>query len=179
MAARGRSNPRCRGREGALFQRLTRICLGLGIDPEATESMIRDLPIRRGTFPSDVVGDGAYDAITLLAYPSTSPPATTGLPRCMPAASGEGGQVIMTGPSPIVDHITELLRTLHLLPGMGLHEHCGINPRDTVALFTTRGFVKERHSFPTRAQSTSCVPGRLSRQPENFNRRSSPKCKSA
>jgi len=53
--------------------------------------------------------------------------------------------VILTVPSPLVDHILALLRFLGLIDAMTLEQHYGFDPRQTVPLFNSSGFRLIRH----------------------------------
>jgi hypothetical protein len=55
-----------------------------------------------------------------------------------------GGLLIITVPSPAVDRILDLLRRLHLVAGMALHEHHGFDPKGIPERFSGHGLVLVR-----------------------------------
>lgn len=134
--------------EGELFLGLgDRLAEGFGIEP-----LLR-LPlqgprfsIHPGFFPEVRPASADWDAITLLAVLEHIPEKDQGaLADACHALLKAGGRVIITVPSPFVDHILKLLTTLRLIDGMSLEEHFGFSPADTVRIFSAPRFKLVRH----------------------------------
>lgn len=128
--------------DGALFRRLrSRIREGVGVDPGLSVAY-EEGPYRliAGRFPDDVPAAEPFDIITMLAVVEHIP--LEQLPRVAQRCSAllkSGGRLILTVPSPLVDHLLEILKRLHLLDGMELEEHTGFDVRQTPSLFSTAG----------------------------------------
>ena len=133
--------------DGALFDRLRdQIAGGVGIDPDAEPTAVRDgVRLMRGLFPDDAP-DERFDAITMLAViehlPASSYPAVGDVAARL---LGEGGRLIATVPEPTVDRIVEFLQHLRLAEGMSLHEHHGFATAQTRTIFEPAGFRLLRH----------------------------------
>lgn len=136
--------------QGELFTALgARLERGFGIEPvNTTEIRGHNYVIRPGYFP-EVSPDepGSWDAVTLLAVLEHIPPEGQGR---LAAACADflkpGGRVVITVPSPQVDHILWCLRTLRLISGMSLEEHYGFKPADVPRIFGAPHFRLLRHS---------------------------------
>lgn len=125
-----------------------RIASAAGIDPLA-EPVTRDgITIHRGAIPgTHPFGPGEFDAITMLAVLEHIQD-TDGLARECFRLLSPRGRVIITVPSPGVDHILAVLRFFRLIHGMSLEEHHGYDIRQTPGLFARAGFrLHRRASF--------------------------------
>ena len=137
--------------DGALFRYLrARASGGVGLDPTLRR------PFRRGSyqllpraFPDGPEDLGSFEVISMLAtlehIPEQSWPALR--TRCL-SLLRPGGRLVITVPSPAVDTILHLLLRLKLIRGMGVHEHHGFDPSDTLRIFSAPGFrLMKRGTF--------------------------------
>jgi len=134
--------------DGILFRRLTgRIREGVGIDPDlAKDERAGLLRLFSGRFPDDLPEMEPFDVITMLAVFEHFPPdVRVSVVSSCARFLKPGGRVILTIPSPVVDHLLHFLQRLHLLDGMDVHEHCGYEVRDTPRLFAESGFALVTH----------------------------------
>jgi 2-polyprenyl-3-methyl-5-hydroxy-6-metoxy-1,4-benzoquinol methylase len=118
-----------------------RIREGVGIDPDAPAG---DARLQRGFFPDDLRVEGQFDAIAMLAVFEHF--AEADRPRVVEACRRllrPGGRVVMTVPSPVVDRIVDVLRTLRLVHGMDIEAHHGYRTEETARHFS--GFRVVRH----------------------------------
>lgn len=124
--------------DGALF-RLggARIASGVGIDTRDSETWV-DGPYERrtGRFPDDL-GDGEqFDAVVMLAVVEHVSDSELG--RWASATADvlrPRGRLVITVPSPMVDHLLHAGIRLRLLDGMEAHEHHGFDPRNVPDIF--------------------------------------------
>lgn len=138
--------------DGALFRALGHSLRdGFGLDADLVGPLTGPrYRLEPGMFPSDVPDDvGTFDAITMAAAFEHIP---TGQHEAVATACWElladGGQVVLTVPSPLVDPILDTLVALHIADGMEHGQHFGFQPADLVPLFTGHGFeLTHRHTF--------------------------------
>lgn len=125
--------------DGALFRLAD--ARGLGLDPVLpSEAKAREgVTLVRGVFPDDVSNEaaGSFDAATALAVIEHVPEAdldkwAASLARLIRS----GGVVVITVPSPAVDHILHVLMRLRLVAGMQAHQHHGFEPDDVLRILT-------------------------------------------
>lgn len=128
---------------GEMFDHLGgRLTSGFGVEP------LLEAPIQRekyclqpGYFPAVRPPSGGWDAITMLAVLEHIP---TRQQESLANACWEllrpDGLLVITVPSPLVDHILLGLRTLRLIDGMSLEEHFGFQPGDTGRIFSEPRF---------------------------------------
>jgi SAM-dependent methyltransferase len=132
--------------DGELFRRLAGVSEGVGIDPDlpstSSASAIPCATLLKGLFPQALLDDRPFDVITLLAVLEHVPPdAQKTLALECARYLKPGGHLVITVPSPFVDHILTMLRFLRLIHGMALEQHYGYDPRQTATLFAVGGLV--------------------------------------
>ena len=137
--------------DGALFRMAA--VRGVGIDPvlrddaKAPEGVI----LVRGQFPDDVPDEpaGGFDAAAALAVVEHVP--QDELEKWSDALARlvrPGGVVVITVPSPAVDHILHVLIRLRLIAGMEAHQHHGFEPDDLLRLLAPpQWHLAKRKSF--------------------------------
>ena len=133
--------------DGALFgQGRSRIASGVGIDTRETDVWVEGQYERRtGRFPDDVRAGERFDAVTMLAVVEHLPGnEITRWATAVPDVLRPRGRLIITAPSPMVDHILHVGIRLRLLDGMEAHEHHGFDPRDVPTIFSVPGVTLER-----------------------------------
>jgi SAM-dependent methyltransferase len=93
--------------------------------------------------------DAEWDVVTMLAVLEHIPPAEQiRIAAACARLLRPGGRVIITVPSPAVDHILAVLRRLRLIEGMSLEQHYGFAPADTVRIFAPPAFrLHRRETF--------------------------------
>ena len=101
----------------------------------------------RGFFPGDLpAGSGPFDAIAMLAvlehFPNDQHQA---LADGIAAHLRPGGLLVITVPSPMVDHILTVLLKLKLVHGMSLEEHHGYETSMTDKIFSPPRFRLLKH----------------------------------
>jgi len=129
--------------DGALFRQLNISgAQGMGIDPTLKSNATVDgQPMIAGFFPKDMPSVEPFDVITMLAVLEHFPPAQYGeLRRGCVKFLKPGGRLIITVPSPAVDHILSMLKFLRLIDGMSLEEHHGYDVNQTPAIFPAEDF---------------------------------------
>lgn len=138
--------------DGALFRALGHsLREGLGLDPglvgPLTGERYRLLP---GSFPQDVPsGAGGFDAITMAAVFEHIPTdEQSAVAKACWELLVDGGQVVLTVPSPLVDPILDVLAATRIIDGLEHDQHFGFEPADLEPLFVRQGFdLAHRHSF--------------------------------
>ena len=139
--------------DGALFAALgSSIGAGsLGVDPTLTEILtINRCELRPGFFPEAVPADtGLFDVVTMLAVLEHFPPSAYGSLRAgCEKFLRPGGKLLITVPSPGVDHILAVLKILRLVDGMSLEEHHGFMVQQTLQVFPPPAFrLVRRQTF--------------------------------
>jgi SAM-dependent methyltransferase len=134
--------------DGALFRQCPDLADGVGIDPDVTApTQIGSNLLVPGLFPADLPDRRPFDAITMLAVLEHIPLEAQGvLARDCAEHLKPGGHLIITVPSPSVDHILSVLRGVRLIDGMSLEQHFGFDVATTRPTFEGGGLelVKEK-----------------------------------
>ncbi len=128
--------------DGAIFDQLGRkIREGIGIDPNIPESReYGSYRLLRGRFPDALRNDEPFDVITLLAVlEHIPPPEQKELAKNVVRYLKPGGRLIITVPSPRVDQILDVLKSLRLIDGMSLEEHYGFDIGLVPSIFSVKG----------------------------------------
>jgi SAM-dependent methyltransferase len=128
--------------DGEIFRRISSVGEGVGIDPDLPQATLK-LPnaiLLKGLFPDVLPDERPFDVITLLAVLEHVPPeAQHALAQACAGHLKQGGHLVITVPSPFVDHILKVLRFCRLIHGMALEQHYGYDPRQTATLFAVGG----------------------------------------
>ncbi len=155
--------------EGEFLRSLRgRIGPSVGIDPLAkpTEGSNYQILARFFTEPAPFP-DASFDSIVLLAtlkHIRDKEPLGRECHRLL----RPGGRVIITVPSPFVDHIVYFLCRMNLADGMSLDEHHGFDPSTTAYIVDHHGFALEyrrkfqiglNHLYAFRKQTTASLVG--------------------
>jgi SAM-dependent methyltransferase len=135
--------------DGVMFESLRGVIRsGVGIDPTLPQRIEKDFySLIPGHFPEACPQSEPFDVITLLAVLEHIPTtAQASFAQACFQALRPGGRLVITVPSPRVDAILAVLRTLRLIDGMSLEEHYGFKPSDTPRIFAEPGFRLVKHA---------------------------------
>lgn len=135
--------------DGALVRLAgSRIASAVGIDPTATASTEGRFEGRVGTFPDAVRRDETFDAVVMLAVVEHVPAGelSTWASACTRLLRPDG-RLVITVPSPTVDHLLHWGMRLHLLAGMDAHHHHGFTPDAVPAIFGGELTLMHRSRF--------------------------------
>jgi 2-polyprenyl-3-methyl-5-hydroxy-6-metoxy-1,4-benzoquinol methylase len=135
--------------DGALFRALgPALRDGLGMDDALLGPLTGDrYHLLPGSFPSELPSDaGEFDAITMAAVFEHIPTdEQAGVVKACWELLTDGGQVLLTVPSPLVDPLLDVLAAVRIIDGMEHHQHFGFKPADLTPLFTSHGFALAEH----------------------------------
>lgn len=114
----------------------SRVASAVGIDPAATNASNGTFESRTGTFPDAVHSGETFDAIVMLAVVEHVPAAelSSWAAACARLLRPEG-RLVITVPSPTVDHLLHWGMRLRVLAGMDAHHHHGFVPDDVPVIF--------------------------------------------
>ena len=123
---------------------MKKIKYGIGIDPFLDNIIKTDRYILLpGYFPDALKKEEKFDAITMLAVIEHIPKKKLSeLANIITKYLHQAGKLIITVPSPKVDHIIDLLMFLKILDGMDVDAHYGYDYTETEKIFTENGFLK-------------------------------------
>jgi len=135
--------------DATLFEKLSTkpITESIGLDPLLEETIqTKYYTLLPGKFPNDLPEDKTFNCITMLAVLEHMPTAEQlQLNANFYKYLESKGRVIITVPSPFVDHILWVLSKLRLIDGMSLEEHYGFKAKDTPNLFHKSQFKLIKH----------------------------------
>jgi 2-polyprenyl-3-methyl-5-hydroxy-6-metoxy-1,4-benzoquinol methylase len=119
----------------------------VGIDPELVRPVTGiGYELVPGRVPDDLPA-AQFDVVTMLAVLEHLPPKIQAdLADQLWRLLNPDGRIIITVPSPRVDDILHGLQRLHLIAGIGVHEHWGFDPAVTPGLFPTPRYLLRRRS---------------------------------
>ena len=128
--------------DGTLFQILTWLQDGIGIDPDLEADISKEnARLISGFFPKNLSNRDRFDTITMLAVLEHIPAAEQIIlaKNCFQYLNPRGN-LIVTVPSPFVDKILFALKWLRLVDGMKTEQHYGYDVNLTPELFISAGF---------------------------------------
>ncbi|MBU2919964.1 class I SAM-dependent methyltransferase [Winogradskyella psychrotolerans] len=135
--------------DNTLFEKLKTkpISFSIGIDPLLTETIQKEnYTLIPGKFPNDLPKNQTFDGITMLAVLEHIPTEEqVQLKNNCYNYLNPKGRIIITVPSPFVDHILWVLTKLRLIDGMSLEEHYGFKIEDMPLIFNSEQFKLIKH----------------------------------
>ncbi|PWI31333.1 hypothetical protein DI383_01290 [Flavobacteriaceae bacterium LYZ1037] len=136
--------------DGHLFEKLKfkSIQNSIGLDPLLTEIIEKDnYTLIPGVFPDNLPANKKFNCIIMLAVIEHIPRETQKqINEDFYKVLEKEGRVIITVPSPFVDHILWILAKLRLIDGMSLDEHYGFKIEELPQLFESHKYklVKQK-----------------------------------
>lgn len=135
--------------DATLFNKLSTksITESIGIDPLLKDTLKTEhYTLCPGKFPKDLPDGKRFNCITMLAVLEHIPKEEQlQLSRDCFRFLESSGRVIITVPSPFVDHILWVLSKLRLIDGMSLEEHYGFKVEEVPMLFNSNQFKLISH----------------------------------
>lgn len=131
--------------DGELFRQLAKLTIdikeGVGLDPELPQERSEGTSqLIRGAFPDGLKGNTRFDVIVMLAvFEHFLESEQIEIARHCAKRLENGGYVILTVPSPLVDSILDVLMFFRLLDGMETEQHHQFDVRKTPELFSRAG----------------------------------------
>lgn len=135
--------------DATLFEKLSMKPIGesLGLDPLLKRTITgKNYVLLKGEFPKDLPKGKKFNCITMLAVLEHIPKEEQSkLSNYCYKYLESKGRIIITVPSPLVDHILWVLSKLRLIDGMSLEQHYGFKAKDTPKLFDKNQFKLLNH----------------------------------
>lgn len=135
--------------DDTLFNKLSSkpISHSIGLDPLLTRTIeTENYTLLPGKFPNNLPLDKKFNCITMLAVLEHIPKKEQlQLSNDCYKYLEPSGRVIITVPSPFVDHILWVLSKLRLIDGMSLEEHYGFKVADVPIIFNSKQFRLIKH----------------------------------
>jgi 2-polyprenyl-3-methyl-5-hydroxy-6-metoxy-1,4-benzoquinol methylase len=129
--------------DGTLFRMIPNLGDSVGVDPDLNGSLLPQLPnvsFYAGFFPEALPKPLQFDVITMLAVLEHVPSnAQSNLAQSCKDYLRPGGILVITVPSPMVDHFLAVLKLLRLIDGMSLEQHYGFKVDETPSIFGSHG----------------------------------------
>ena len=129
--------------DGELFRRIHNVGEGVGVDPDlpARTVPLPNATLIKGLFPRALPDDRPFDVITLLAVLEHVPAAAQeALALDCARHLKPGGYLVVTVPSPFVDYILAVLKSVRPHSWHArLEQHYGYDPGQTAVLFAVCG----------------------------------------
>lgn len=135
--------------DNTLFEKLKSkpILNSIGLDPLLTKTIQKEnYTLIPGKFPVDLPKNQTFNGITMLAVLEHIPKEEqVQLKDDCYIYLNTNGRIIITVPSPFVDHILWVLSKLRLIDGMSLEEHYGFKIEDVPKIFNLEQFKLIEH----------------------------------
>jgi SAM-dependent methyltransferase len=151
-----------------------RVADAVGLDPLVTPGAENGIEFIRDAFPAKTpLEDASFDCVSMLAVLEHMDDPQAVATECHRILR-PGGRVVLTVPSPLVDHIIWGLQRLRLLDGICKHQHHGFDVEQTPAIFQQAGFklnARERFQLGLNNVFVFEKPGRCSRRQIEPHRR--------
>jgi 2-polyprenyl-3-methyl-5-hydroxy-6-metoxy-1,4-benzoquinol methylase len=135
--------------DGYLFGKLETKTIkeSIGLDPLLTEVVKHEsYTLIPGIFPNDLMKSNHFNCITMLAVLEHIPrEQQKQLSNHFNYILEPFGRIIITVPSPFVDHILSVFSKLRLIDGMSMEEHYGFKVEEVHDLFDSKQFKLIKH----------------------------------
>lgn len=135
--------------DGYLFEKLAKknIQASVGLDPLLKNDSKKGIhTLLSGKFPEAISDNETFDCIVMLAVLEHIPrEEQKQFNSQFDKFLKSKGRVIITVPSPLVDHILVVLSKLRLIDGMSLDEHYGFETKEVFTLLDKQRFKLVKH----------------------------------
>jgi 2-polyprenyl-3-methyl-5-hydroxy-6-metoxy-1,4-benzoquinol methylase len=135
--------------DGYLFKKLESKTIqeSIGLDPLLTEVVKhKTYTLIPGNFPHSLTESNHFNCITMLAVLEHIPrEQQKQLNNHFKRILEPFGRIIITVPSPFIDHILWIFSKLHIIDGMSIEEHYGFKVEEVPDLFDSKQFKLIKH----------------------------------